>query len=425
MKLLGWIRSNFGALLVALALAITVWVSAVMNADPNQLCTNLTGAPLEIVGQGASLRRLGTLPDRIQMDLWAPSSICAAIGDDPQALQAVIDLSGLQEGQHTVSVQVMPVDYRPVRMLDYTPKSVTLTLEELASRSVPVEVVILGSPAPGYEVQSPTASEQAIVISGPRQKVEQVVRAAAVLDISDATRTIERTVTLQLQDANGRAVTGLVLVPDRVAVTEVIERPGNVRDVTVRPVTIGQQAEGYQLTFISVSPQVITLFSNDEQVLRDMPGFVETIPLDLTNATDDVERRLSVVLPEGVSVFGDEQTVVVQVGIAAIERSRPLFSLPVAVVGLGEGLAANLSISMVDVIVSGPGPLLDLLGVSDVQVFVDVTNLPVGLYSLEPKVEIAPVGVRKESVLPTTIEVTIGPIPTPTPTPTPGPTPTP
>jgi len=69
----------------------------------------------------------------------------------------------------------------------------------------------------------------------------------------------------------------------------------------------------------------------------------------------------------------------------------------------------------VDVIVSGPLPLLDTLTRQDVRVVVDVTGLTAGTHQLTPKVEALVNDVLVQSILPATIEVVLklSGIPTP------------
>ena len=76
-----------------------------------------------------------------------------------------------------------------------------------------------------------------------------------------------------------------------------------------------------------------------------------------------------------------------------------------------------------DVILSGPVPILNSLDPSDIRVVVALAGLDLGIYQLEPEVDILPERVRVETILPTTVEVTIIIAPTPTPTGIPLPTP--
>jgi YbbR domain-containing protein len=114
----------------------------------------------------------------------------------------------------------------------------------------------------------------------------------------------------------------------------------------------------------------------------------------------------------------------VQVSIAAIESSLAI-SLPVEVIGLDPGLEASAIPAIVDVILSGPVPILNTLGPTDVRVVVDLTGYDVGTYQFIPDVNILPVRVQKVSMLPSTVEITITIAPTPTQSGTPNGTVTP
>jgi YbbR domain-containing protein len=218
---------------------------------------------------------------------------------------------------------------------------------------------------------------------------------------------------------NGDLVTGVQVMPNTIGVTQPITLLGGFRNVVVRVATIGQVAAGYRLTNISVSPPNVVVSSPDPALVESLPGFVETDPLDLTGLEDDVEVRLPLNLPPGVSVVG-EQTVLVQVNIAAIESSLSI-TLPVEVVGLGTGQSAQVSPDTVDIIFSGPVLALDRLTPADVSVVVDVTGLELGVHSLQPQISVLNADIRVESILPETVEVTIivGEFDTPTPTVTP------
>jgi YbbR domain-containing protein len=186
-------------------------------------------------------------------------------------------------------------------------------------------------------------------------------------------------------------------------------------------VTTGQPANGYKLTNITVSPVNVVVFSADPQLVNDLPGYVETEPVDLTDAEDDFDTYVLLNLPEGISVVGD-QFVLVQVSIAALEGSLTM-SLPVVPVGLLPIHAAIISPEFVDVIVSGPVPILDSLEQENIRVIVDVSGLDLGIHQLEPQVDVTPDRIVVEAILPSTVQVEIIIAPTPTPTNTPAPAP--
>jgi YbbR domain-containing protein len=183
-----------------------------------------------------------------------------------------------------------------------------------------------------------------------------------------------------------------------------VSQQGGYRDLAVKVVVEGQVASGYRLANLQVFPPVVTVYSGDPAVVSELPGVVETQPLRLQDASNDLTTRLELNLPAGVSVVG-ERTVLIQAGILPIESSLTLSDEQVEVTGLPSGLTAQISPTSVDVIVFGPLPLLDTLTRQDVRVTVDVTGLLPGTHQLTPKVEVLISDVSVESILPGTIEV--------------------
>ena len=150
--------------------------------------------------------------------------------------------------------------------------------------------------------------------------------------------------------------------------------------------------------------------------MNSLPGVLETLVLDLQNAKENINSRVGLNLPEGVSIVG-EQTVLIQAGVSPIESSVTLAGEKVEIIGLGKGLSAQVSPETVDVILSGPLPILDTLNRQDVRVTVDLTGLNLGTHQIIPKVEVLIADVFVESILPNTIEVVITPLGTATVTP--------
>jgi len=110
--------------------------------------------------------------------------------------------------------------------------------------------------------------------------------------------------------------------------------------------------------------------------------------------------------------------VLVQVGISPIQSSLPISDKIIEVEGLQDGWTVQLAPSTVDVILAGPLPLLDTLSPQDVRVIINVSGMEEGTYQLEPEVRILFSEITVESILPSTIEVTLtqGSQETPTPT---------
>ena len=418
-SLLKRLWGNFGTLLLAFLLALTVWVSSVLAANPNAERNFPNVVSLEVLGQNPDLVIIGSVPEQVDLRLIAPVSVLDQLESERGHIRAFVDVSSLAPGEHTLPVQV-EFDLSPVRIAETTPSSIDIILETLVEKDLEIRATVSGQPALGFQLEQPTLSAATVLASGPQSVVERVAEVRAQVDVSGARESIARAVSLRAVDENGQTISGVTLLPDTISMTLIITQAGGYRDVAVRVETVGQLQTGYRVTNISVSPPTVTIFSSNPELVAGLPGFVSTTGLDLTEVNDDVEARLALNLPDGVTIVG-EQNVLVLVGIAAIESSIPA-SIEVELRNLSPQFSASVSPQSVDVILSGPLAQLEILQEDDVRFFVDLSGYELGTHLVAPEAEILPERVQVESVIPETIEVVIGPPLSPTPTPTVTPT---
>jgi YbbR domain-containing protein len=414
-----WLASNIRTFLLALVLGVAVWISAVTSDDPDEIRT--VTVPLEIVGQAPLLVNTNELPETVDITLRAPRSGWELLNAQENSVQAVLDLSGLGSGEYAVDI-VPQVSLRPVQIVLHNPTTVTVHLEPIISRTLDLELSLSGQTATGYQTGPELLDPTQVTISGPESIVRQAARARVLFNLGGTRESIDQFLNIQIVDERNIPVRELTISPETVHISIPVSQQGGYRDVAVKVVLQGQQAAGYRIENISVFPSVITLFSSDPEVVNGIPGVVETLPLDLQNAQDDINARLTLNLPADISIIGS-QTVQVTVDVSPIQTSLTLLNQPIHVIGLPEGLAAQVSPQEIDVIISGPVPVLEALTLQDVIITVDVTGLGIGTHQLEPDVEILAGGdnVLIESILPGTIEVIISIPGTPTITPFPTP----
>ncbi|MGE5123164.1 MAG: YbbR-like domain-containing protein [Acidobacteriaceae bacterium] len=416
MKVLRWLAKNLGTLLTAIIMAVIVWVSSVVASDPNEEHILARSVPIEIIGQDPGLQLMGDVTRNVTLVLRAPASVWTVLNTDQQSVHASADLTNLGPGEHIVPVQVQ-ITPRLVRKIRQDPQQLTITLDSIVSQKFSVNLIVNGTPPVGYEAQPPWIDPTEVTVTGPESLVSTVNEARVIVDITNINQSIVREQAPVLLDEQGKVVNGLKVTPDTVTVNQPITLLGGYRYVIVRAVSTGQVANGYRLTNIFVSPVGVVVFSSNPELVNNLPGYVGTQSIDLSGKEDDFETLVELNLPSGISVVGDPK-VLVQVSIAAIESSLAI-SLPVEVINLAPGLEAVSSPTSVDVILSGPVPVLNTLGPTDVRAVVDLSGYEEGVYQLIPQINILPERVEKVSILPATVEITITTAPTPTQTGTP------
>lgn len=405
MKTLRWIVKFLPTLLTALILAIIVWVSAVSSADPNEEREYSAPIPITVLGLDPDLVVTGQYDDEVKVSIRAPRSVQERLAANPDAIHAYINLSGLKAGEHTLEPQIA-IDLSPTRVTLVSPSEITLKLENILSKEVPVEIRENGALPIGYTAGTPVLSQDSALVIGPESQVLKVEQVVASVDLSNIITSISRQVELKALDARGVIVTGINLNPTQVTVDIPITQLGGYRNVFVKIVTTGQIAQGFYLTGIMADPPNITIYSTDPELAANMPAFIETTPLNLNGAFESFEKDVSLNLPEGIVVVGDQQ-VTIKVNISAIQSSILLTGIQVEISNLGQGLKAALSPDRVDIYVSGPLYLLDKLNAADIIVTLDLANKTPGTYQLIPTVTLADTAINLDSILPASIEVVI------------------
>lgn len=403
---------NLRTFLWSLLLALAVWLAAVTAADPDEVRAYPNPVGVEVIGQDPGLVIDGSLPTKVELTLRAPQSVWDQLTARSDSVRAVLDLSGLGAGVHKVDLQIQVAE-RPVRIVAANPSAVTVTMEPLVTRTLPLQSTLSGQPAIGYQPGEMTVDPKQVVLAGPQSVVARVARVRVSIDITGIREGFDQSVSIAALDQNNIPVGDLTIQPDVAHVTLPITRQGGFRDLAVKVIVRGQVASGYRLDSISVSPPVVTVYSSNPDLVSALPGVVETQPLDLQAAKDNVTLRVPLNLPGGVSAVG-EQTVVIQAGISPIQSSLTLSGERVEITGLPADLDAQVSPATMDVILSGPLPILNTLSRQDVHVTVDVAGLAAGSYQLTPAVQILASNVSVESLLPGTVEVILAPKAAPT-----------
>jgi YbbR domain-containing protein len=405
---------NVRTFLLALVLGLSVWVSAVSSADPNEVQAYPNSIPIQILGQDPSLVITNELPETVEVSLRAPRSVWELLKARDDSVRASLDLTGLSAGEHTVNVQIT-VAMRPYQIVLANPTTVTVDLESVETQTFPLVLSLTGQPAAGYQAGDASMDLSEVTVSGPSSLVKQVARTRVVVNLDGIRESIDESLQIQVVDSQNKPLKDLTINPESVRVNIPISLLGGFRDVAVKVIVEGQQAPGYRIENISVFPPVVTVFADNPELVNALPGVVETQPLDLNDRHEDVSTRLSLDLPENITIIGSK-TVQVQVSISPIQTSLTLSDQPISIIGLAEGLSAQVLPSSVDVIISGPAPVLDALTSKEIIVSVDCKGLGVGDYQLEPKVDPGVDNVLVESILPSTVEVVIALPLTPTPT---------
>jgi YbbR domain-containing protein len=409
-----WLWDNIESLLFAGLLALSIWMAGVSAADPIEERAFPSPIPITYREPADGLLVVGDEPTEARVTVRAPTSVWERLTAGDIRLEA--DLTALGAGRHGVPLQAI-VDATGARVTLLDPAQVDVIIEQASQRIVPVRVLATGETAAGYRTEPPTVSPAEVTVIGPASVVERVLEAMAPIDLAAADRDLDLTVALRPVDSAGQIVAGAELLPPTAQVQVDVSLPGGFRSVAVLPLLTDQVEAGYRVTNVTVTPPTVVLFSSDPAAVESLPGFVQTEPISLANATATIQHRALIDLPEGFSAVNDP-SVLVEITIEPILSSITL-SRQVEIVGLTPGSYAQAAPDVVSVILDGPLPVLESLAPEDVRIVLDLLGRPVGTHQVEPEVIVLPAGVTVRTLLPDTIEVIVSRTPFSTPTPLP------
>lgn len=414
-KVVRQLWNNLSSLILSLLLGVAVWVAATLQSDPFGV-REFTAVPITALNQPQNTVFFEGDPAWVSVQVRAQQTVLDLLRASD--FVAEMDLSLIEPGVRTSIPISVTSTLESVRIERYEPQAQTVLLEALRAISVPVDIEIAGQVAVGYYASTRTAiTPPDVTVYGPEPYVENVASVKGSVNVDGANKDVMESVSITPRNADGVLVTGVEWTPEQVEVyLPILKRVGYKPEVLVVPDVRGEPAPGYRRGSMAVSPSTITL-AGPPEVLDELPGFVRTQPITITNMTQVLTERIPLSLSPNIVAVGVNY-VTVTVSILPVVSGRTMTST-VGVQGLRQEWAATLSPDVIDVILVGPDIVLSELGADDIQVFVNLFGLGLGTHRVDPIV-LYPEDVDLESVIPSTIEVLIRaetPVPTPSPTP--------
>ena len=390
---------NLGTFLLALILGAVVWAAAVLNNDPVE--TRLWQIDVQTVGLPPDAQLLSRPPNTASITIEGPLSSLDNLS--PEDYSAVIDLSEVPFGESDVEIQIQG-EYERVRVLNKSPETVRIIMERIITRDIPIRAEIRGEVARGHRPGQESILPETIQVTGIASQVNQLAEARVTIFLDNSRQDIDllRRPTFYDLQGNVASTAGLTVNPSDVQVVIPIIQLAGFAEKPITVNWVGEPAPGYRLLNITVEPSSILITAPPDQLdaLR-----IETEPVDISGLTRSEILQVALDLPEEVSVE-DPQPIVVTIEIEPILTSD-VVQKQVEIRGLGDDLAAILDPEEVRVFLFGPLPVLESLEEEDVRVTLDLLNLEIGTYSLEPIVSISANDVELRSVQPAILTVVI------------------
>lgn len=375
-------RRNLGVKVISFLFAILFWLFVMNQASSETLIGEQTlTIPLVASGLPQNMVVMTRLPlVRVRLQGINPS---ANIKD----LYAEINLSDGTPGEHiyTIKVNTPP----GTKVLDLQPPDVKLQIDNVQEKAVPVEGVVSGNPAEGYQAGSPFIKPSAVNVRGPSSILSALDKVTVEISAAGAKDTIQISRPVSFRDKEGKLIFGpnpsvdiLSASPDSVdVIVPIIAKGLSSKMIPLRVTSEGSPAQGKVLRSLVPSPASVQILGTTE-ALKGF-DFLSLGPVDISNLTEDKVFQIpieKVTLPAGVSFpNGTNLSVIVQIGSGPVQKG--ISGVPVQIRNIGTGLDIDQAPSPIDIVLEGLPEILNKLTLDQIQLWVDASGQEAGSYA--------------------------------------------
>jgi len=404
-RLLGALVYNWPLKVMALALAFLLYAGLVVsqNAQSRPVSVQIQG-----LNQPAGTILIGTLPEVSEVRYFVTDQSNVTISS--ANFSAHVDLAQVQPGPQSQSVRVAVESADPrIQVLSATPAFVTVRLEKVEPKDVPV--VIVPGPLPdGLDIKPPQQSIRTATVRGAESDIARVTQVRAIVPVDTSGIDIDRDFPLSPVDELGEPVRGVDVEPSTVRVTMVVFKDRTTATVPIVPAIVGNLGEGFEVARVSLSVPVVSL-EGDAADLADITT-ANTVAISIEGRTTDLDTTVSFDLPQGVTAIAPPQ-VRVHVFVRAVTATRT-FNAGIVISGRRADRTYGLSLDQALLTIGGSPADLDRLSGATLVVSAEVADLDIGSHQVTLTISVQ-AGLSVISISPPVVTVTVGAPPGPTP----------
>ena len=295
-------RRNLLKKSIALVAAFLMWVFVMAAQDPAiedsyTVPLTISNAPYELIPIYEN--------KTVKIKTRAPRS--NFVKYDANAFRVYANLEGLREGDYQITPQVvMPQGFE---LIETYPATVTIKLDPLTERQMPIEIIKTGAVAQDSVVKEIRESMDIVTLVGAKSFVEQVTRIYGTINLANNASSFELQIPMRAVDEKENPVPNVRVVPSVITVSIDIE--SGIKKKTVPVVSELTVPDGWELTKINVEPAQIEVTGAESSINSVVT--LKTEPFTVQTGQKNFKGSLRLVVPEGITVNQEEVTVSAEV----------------------------------------------------------------------------------------------------------------
>lgn len=375
-------RRNLGLKVISFLFAILFWLFVMNQGATSTLIPEQTHT-IPLIASG--------LPQNMVVMTQLPSVRVRLQGINPSAnikdLYAQIDLSGGIPGESSYDIKVNPP--LGTKVMDVQPSHINLQLDKVEERTVPVEAIVSGVPAEGYQLGTTFVKPSVVIVRGPSSILSTVTKVTVEISATGTHETIVISRPVSFRDKEGKPIFGpnpsvdiLSAFPSTVDVIAPVMAKGLYsKMISLKITSKGTPAQGKSLRSLVPSPSSVQVLGSS-QALKGVE-FLNLGPVDITNLVEDKVFQIpieNITLPQGVSFMaGTTLSIVAQIGPGIIQKE--IKGVVVQVRNIGTSLEIDQPLTPVDIVLEGLPDILKDVTSTQIELWIDAADQVEGTYA--------------------------------------------
>lgn len=388
-------KRKIGSVVLSIACAFALWLYVITAVSPGSTDTYYN---IPIVWEGESV-----LNERgLMVTAVSSNTVNLRLSGNRS------DLSKVNSGNITIKADLSKI-YEPGTQIPLTytsptfpgdvasnafvieskePDSIYITVVKRVTKSVPVEVVWVGTTAEGFMIdrENKTLDYPEVTVTGPESVVNTIAKATITVDLDGRRESISESYNYTLCDEQGEPVDAKLITTDveQVRLDVTIRAVKDLRlTYTLNPGG-GANAEN---TTVTLSAETIRV-SGSEAALENLGDTLSIGSINLADITRDTTLTFGVALPEGITNLTGVNEVTAEVTFHGL-ATKEMTVAQIEAVNVPEGLEVELITEKLTVTLRGPTEQISKVTPEDVTAIADFTGAEVGTSTFKTSLRLA------------------------------------
>ena len=380
--------------LVCVLLSFGLWLY-VTNVQSSIRTYTLKGVPVRLVNtQSLNQFNLAISPGQeftVDIKIEGDSKYIYSVTKEEFSLVADMGEYALKTGNNNIPVQVVNSPSQ-VNIQNDSNLIVAVKLEKLIKKEFDTVSNVNITYSNNVYKKNESFTSEKVQVSGPESSVNKIDRVALVGQLKNVSGNITKQFPLEALDSNGEVVKDVTLSK---TIGKISVSVNNGKSIDIETSTTGQLPDGYKISKITPDITAVQVVG-DTNVISQLKS-LKTEPIDLSGITETTDKKVKIILPEGVKLATGDGYVNVKIEVLKEENKKDEteknttknFDIPITYTGLNDKLEINNKTETISITVNGKQTDLDNLTSGDFSATLDLGSYnKSGTFEGEPNVKL-------------------------------------